>query len=372
MSWGWTILVVLWSVYAVAAARFITKAWNKDLQYLRRQNVEKQIELPAGARYDIANLSLPRLILGTIFLVPVRLVLALPFLAILFVLVLIMKLAFNVTAQNNQTPRGKFYLHWQVGVFKIFLRPLLWCLGITWINYKSLRITDVIGNYKPTRDVSGTAPIVVSNHTSWLDMFFYLMFNVSFLSKSAVAKIPYIGMYAVARQCLFLDRGSEEDRSKVMGLIKNRTERIKTHDDVSPLLIFPEGTVTNGRTLMSFKKGAFVTGDPIKIYVLKYNTDPLQFVWSISNMNALFTVIFGMSQLHNTIDFIQYEDNLDPLWVYASNQIDSKSEDAWLEVAKTVKSLMAFAGGLHCDESTHRKLAELYEQSTSPDRAAPK
>lgn len=355
--------LAVWLVYAVAVVLFIRKVWNKDLLYLQKITPDIQAKYPAGARYDYATLSLPKLCLGAIFLLPIRFLMALPWLAILFVLVLVMKLAFNVNVKNNQTPRGNFYLFWQVGVFKIFMRPLLWSFGITWIHHRKLRITDVLASYKPVRDVRGQAPIVVSNHTSWMDMFFYLMFNVSFLSKAAVAKTPYVGMYAVARQCLFLDRESEEDRSKVMSLIQQRTERVVSHGDVSPLLIFPEGTVTNGRSLMSFKRGAFVTGDPIKIFTLKYNTAPLQFVWSISNMNALFTVIFGMCQPFNTLELTEYEDNFDPQWVYKTKQIDQHDEAAWIEVAKVVKQLMAFAGGLRQEETSHRNLIELLDIS---------
>jgi 1-acyl-sn-glycerol-3-phosphate acyltransferase len=254
-------------------------------------------------------------------------------------------------------------MFWQVGIFKIFLRPILWSFGITRINYPKLRINDVIGSYKPTRDVSGTAPLVVSNHISWLDMFFYLMVNVSFLSKSEMAKVPFVGTFATARQCLYITRESESDRSKVMEMIIERARRVISHDDISPLLIFPEGTVTNGKSLMSFKRGAFSTGYPIKIYVLKYNTEPLSLSWSLSNMNSLHTMLLSLTQLWNTIDFIEYEDNFDPHWVYQTKQVRQDHEDSWKEVAAVVKKLMAFAGNLHTDETTHRDLKDLLKSS---------
>lgn len=251
---------------------------------------------------------------------------------------------------------------WQVGVFKLFMRPLLWTLGLTTIEHRYLRISDVIASYKPVRQLKGPAPIVVSNHASWLDMFFYLSLDVSFLSKAAVASTPYVGMYAVARQCIFLDRESEADRSRVLELIKNRTDRVTSHGDLSPLLIFPEGTVTNGRSLMSFKRGAFSTGDHIKICVLRYNPEPLSFVWSIANMDALLSVIIGMSQWANSLHFIQFEDAFDPHWLYQAG-LDPAAEESWQTVAQTVKNLMAFAGGLHQTDTTARQLTELGKAS---------
>lgn len=243
------------------------------------------------------------------------------------------------------------------------MRPLLWAYGVTKIKYSKLRINDLIASYKPTRDVSGTAPLVVCNHSSWLDMFFFLMFNVSFLSKSAVAKLPIVGMFATARQCLFLNRESETDRNQVMEMISTRTKRVVSHNDISPLLIFPEGTTTNGRALMSFKKGAFANCDPIKIYVLKYNTEPLSFVWSISNMNSLHVMLLSLSQLWNTIELLEYEDNFDPYWIYQTKNLDRTDPEAWRSVASAVKSLMAFAGNFHEDDTTLRSLQELVKES---------
>lgn len=37
------------------------------------------------------------------------------------------------------------------------------------------------------------------------------------------------------------------------------------------LTVFPEGTVTNGRALLTFKKGAFKDLKPVKIYVTKFD-----------------------------------------------------------------------------------------------------
>ena len=41
-----------------------------------------------------------------------------------------------------------------------------------------------------------------------------------------------------------------------------------------PLIIFPEGTTTNGRALMKFKKGAFFTEKPFYVYSMMYCKQP--------------------------------------------------------------------------------------------------
>lgn len=248
-------------------------------------------------------------------------------------------------------------------LFKSFFRPFIWLVGVTWIKRTKLRINDVIASYKPVKDASKTAPLVVSNHTGWFDMFFYLMHNISFLAKKEIANAPIVGTIATLRQCLYLDRECPENRNITMKMINDRIQKVNDGEPIPPLLIFPEGTVTNGRSLMSFKKGAFVSGDLIKIYALKYNTEPLSYVWSISNINTFFSVLISLSQLINTIELIEYEDNFDPHWVYQTKKISPTDEESWKEVAAVVKSLMAFAGNFQTDETTTRDLNQLSKES---------
>jgi len=358
----WVVFIV-WGVYAAWITQFMHKILTKKLAYLSKPDPNLQASCQTASRYDFSNVKPWKVYLGLIFLLPIRVLLALPLLAILYLLVSIPKNILGVTVKTNQIPRSKLYVQWVVGVF-VLMRPLLWCLGITSVTYRYLRIKDVFADYVDYHPEVKQAPIVVSNHTSWLDMFFYLSKNVSFLSKDTVARVPMVGMHAIARQCIFLDRTSTDDRNASMDLIKKRVERVKNYGDVSPLLIFPEGTVSNGRSLMSFKKGAFVTGDKIKIYALKYNSAPLQFICSISNMNALFTVLLGMSQWTNPLEVYEYEDNFDPYYVYRKYSIDPSDENAWVEVSKQVKTLMAFAAGLECTEVSTRE-AKAFETTSA-------
>jgi len=40
--------------------------------------------------------------------------------------------------------------------------------------------------------------------------------------------------------------------------------------DTYPLMIYPEGTVSNGRSILEFKNGAFESLCPITVYSLRY------------------------------------------------------------------------------------------------------
>lgn len=51
--------------------------------------------------------------------------------------------------------------------------------------------------------------------------------------------------------------------------------------DYPPICIFPEGGTTNGKQIMSFKRGAFASLRAIKPVVLKYNPGTLSPAWDV-------------------------------------------------------------------------------------------
>ena len=242
------------------------------------------------------------------------------------------------------------------------MRMILFGFGFTSYTTKKLKIRDVFADYEHIQAYKGEAPLVVSNHVSYADMFFYLSKRVSFLSKDAVGRAPIIGSNCTARQSIYLNRSDEKDRSKVLDLIKERTARIKEKGDLFPLLIFPEGTITNGRTLMNFKKGAFFSGDLIKIYVVKYNSD-YQTVASIINISAILAWFVTSCSPLNDITLYEYEDSFDPEYVYRKYGIDREDPNAWEKVAEEVKKLMVFASGMQTSQDGYRETIEFEKES---------
>lgn len=236
------------------------------------------------------------------------------------------------------------------------MRFILFSFGFTRFQNTKMKITDVFTDYTPIQDCK-IAPIAVSNHVSWADMFFYLWYNVSFLSKESVAHTPLIGMNAIARQSIFLNRADQKDREKVLQLITERAARVKEHNDIHPLMIFPEGTCSNGRTLMEFKKGAFFTGQPIKIYCLKYNND-FQVISSIANANPGLAVLITLLQPWNELTLFEFTDHFDPQYSWKKRGVSGAGPEDWKYVAEDVKALMKFISGF---ESTNEGFTELIE-----------
>lgn len=93
--------------------------------------------------------------------------------------------------------------------------------------------------------------LAVANHSSWLDI---LVLNAAdrpcFVAKSEVAGWPGIGLLARATGTVFIRR----DRRDVAAQRDILASRLAAGDR---LLVFPEGTSTDGRRLLAFKPALF-------------------------------------------------------------------------------------------------------------------
>ena len=111
----------------------------------------------------------------------------------------------------------------------------------------------------------------VSNHVSWTDIpLLGMLLPLSFLSKAEVRHWPVAGWLAEKAGTLFIRRGG--------GDAQHLREQISEQlGQARPLLIFPEGTTTNGRQLRTFHgrlfAGAIDQGTPLQPVALEYRRE---------------------------------------------------------------------------------------------------
>lgn len=116
----------------------------------------------------------------------------------------------------------------------------------------------------------GKAFVVVSNHLGYLDIaVLFVKYHGSFVAKGDIAKTRFIGTIATAIQCLFVD----EARGGLTTQLIDRVEKTYTchaEEDclgcgtcLNTLVIFPEGTTTNGTAMVRFRTGVFNAGLPV-------------------------------------------------------------------------------------------------------------
>lgn len=71
-------------------------------------------------------------------------------------------------------------------------------------------------------------------------------------------------------QCIFIDRF--EGREDAIAKIEKREKALARGENYPKIVLFPEGTTTNGTGLLYFKKGPFVAKVPVQPIMLEYLT----------------------------------------------------------------------------------------------------
>jgi lyso-ornithine lipid O-acyltransferase len=93
--------------------------------------------------------------------------------------------------------------------------------------------------------------LLVGNHVSWLDIpILGAQGEIAFLAKSDVRRWPLIGWLAGLAGTRFIERGAHHSESVVRELLADLAAR-------HTVMIFPEGTTTDGRTLGRFHPRLF-------------------------------------------------------------------------------------------------------------------
>ncbi|WP_284455979.1 lysophospholipid acyltransferase family protein [Alloalcanivorax xenomutans] len=130
-----------------------------------------------------------------------------------------------------------------------------------------LRLLSLLGvRLRVTGAPAGGAMLLISNHVSWLDIpVIGALWPCDMLSKAEVAEWPVIGWLARNVGTLFIRRGSGEVSRKVEEI----RERLAGGRSV---LVFPEGTTTDGRAVRRFFPQLLAAADqaPVQPVALRY------------------------------------------------------------------------------------------------------
>ena len=98
--------------------------------------------------------------------------------------------------------------------------------------------------------------LIVANHCSWLDiMVLGGATGAAFIAKGELAGVPLVGWLCRLNRTLFVDR---TDRRAVPAQVA----AFRAALEEGPVAIFPEGTTSDGETLLPFKPALFQALDP--------------------------------------------------------------------------------------------------------------
>lgn len=134
------------------------------------------------------------------------------------------------------------------------------------------RLLPLIGvQFRQVDGVCHDNALVVANHISWLDVpVLGALEPVHFLSKSEVRRWPLIGWMSAQVGTLFIERGASQT-TQIRDDIRARIA------DGQLVVIFPEGTTSDGRQLRRFHPRLFAAGQdprvPVQPVAIRYGSN---------------------------------------------------------------------------------------------------
>ncbi|CAG2117716.1 unnamed protein product [Medioppia subpectinata] len=221
---------------------------------------------PFVHRFQFRTIDYIQLIIGSIILVPIRVVLTL---FLFLVASMIAKFA-NYLLDNwklDKEDESKWRSYLRVPCVMTF-RAMFFCAG-----FHRMKIVDKGG---PNADKEARV-IVVAPHTSPFDV----LSGIGLKIPAPVARhdsidMPLFGNVIKITDPVFVQRDSQSSRNNVLSSVLEKIKFVR-------IFFFPEGTCTNRRALCQFKAGAFKLGLPVQPVALKYDQgdgpDTLSWTW---------------------------------------------------------------------------------------------
>ncbi|KAL3640817.1 hypothetical protein CASFOL_015785 [Castilleja foliolosa] len=278
--------------------------------------------------------------LGLVFLVPIRVVAGTTVVVVYYVICRL----FTAFMAPNMEDEQEDYAHlggWRRAVIiqsgRYLSRVLLFVFGFYWISEVDERqlINDETAPEDQLKELEQPGAII-SNHVSYLDILYHMStFFPSFVAKRSVAKLPLVGLISKCLGCIYVQRESKSSGFKgVSGVVNERIREAHQNKSAPKMMLFPEGTTTNGDYLLPFKTGAFLAKAPVLPVILRYPYQRFSPAWdSISGARH---VILLLSQFVNYIEVTRL-----PLYRPSQQEMDDPKL-----YAENVRNLMAREGNL--------------------------
>lgn len=262
-----------------------------------------------------------------ITLVPIRVVIGIVILLIYYLICRVCTLFKDPNREDEQED----YAHmdgWRreavVRCGRFLSRVMLFNFGFYWIK-ETRRDSLNENDCRNRQDDSERPSVIVANHVSYLDILYPMSaFFPSFVAKRSVGKLPFIGLISKCLGCVFVQRESKSSDFKgVSCIITGRILEAQQNSNCPMMLLFPEGTTTNGDYLLPFRTGAFLAKVPVRPVILRYPYKRFSPAWdSIAGARHMFLLLCQfvnyMEVIHLPVYYPSQQEKEDPK-LYASN-----------------------------------------------------
>ncbi|KAK1152010.1 lysophospholipid acyltransferase LPCAT4 [Acipenser oxyrinchus oxyrinchus] len=216
-----------------------------------------------------------------------------------------------------------------------FLQALAWTLCRVLFFVMGFMKVKVRGRMAPPTE----APIlVVAPHSSFLDSIVMVPCGlVTVMSRAENLNIPIVGDLLRFNQAIIVSRQDPESRRSCVEELK---KRVSASGQWSQILIFPEGTTTNGTALIKFKAGAFIVGVPVQPVIIRYPNKLDTIRWTWKGINIVQVLWYTLSQFYTSAE-------IEFLPVYTPTQEEKDNPTLF---ASNVQKTMARVLGVHATE----------------------
>ncbi|KAD6119200.1 hypothetical protein R6Q59_025259 [Mikania micrantha] len=240
--------------------------------------------------------------IALVTLLPVRVVLATWVVVLYYLICRVCTLFMTPNREDEQED----YAHmggWRRSVLycsgRVLSRVMLFAFGFYWIQETCWdpEIDGRINNQVDCNDQSQEIErpgVIVSNHVSHMDILYHMSSSFpSFVAKRSVGKLPLVGLISKCLGCVYVQRESKSSDTKGVSAVVNERIQEAHRDKSAPMMmLFPEGTTTNGDYILPFKTGAFLAKAPVLPVILKYPYERFSPAWdSISGVRHVILLL---------------------------------------------------------------------------------
>lgn len=196
------------------------------------------------------------------------------------------------------------------------------------------------------------ASTIVANHVAWFDaLAIYLCYEPSFCPQTGLKSIPGLTTIFQAVDSIFIPRdGEKATREQVIQMIADRQQQV-LDGKAAPLIIFPEGGISNGAGLIKFKRGAFQTELAVKPVIMKFEWSYNSPDWTIDMMPLLILQFASFQCMKVTVHEMPiFQPNEYLFEHHRSCEQHRSSLNRWEIYAWSVRDAMLKAGKLRPDK----------------------
>eukprot|EP00924_Labyrinthula_sp_SR-Ha-C_P015111 snap_masked-scaffold_9-processed-gene-8.34-mRNA-1 protein AED:1.00 eAED:1.00 QI:0/-1/0/0/-1/1/1/0/507 len=198
----------------------------------------------------------------------------------------------------------------------ISIRIILFCYGYFYISVKGKKVKY------------NEAPVIIgAPHSFFLDPFltFYLYGTFSGFAKKELTSNFVFKVYGNFARTVWVDRTTADGKEKALETYKERVASALNGQKWPRFVTFPEGTCTNRKSLIQFKRGAFTPGAPIQAVLIRWKYFFFNPIWSSAGPNRNLMIFRTLSQFCNFVELEilppyhpSEEEKLDPI-LFANN-----------------------------------------------------